>query len=175
MGKADPRQLLTEVFSAQRGRLYHFLRRRLANEADAQELSQEAYLRLLRVPRPEFVQNAEGYLFGIARNLVYELSHKGPATDGWAEEWEMEALSDPRPTLEDSAERARRLELVEDAVRNLPAACRAAMLLLCRDGLNQREIAERLGISKSMAQRHIAMGLAQCRKRLRRFRDGQER
>ena len=84
-GKASV-ALFDEAFREHRGRLYQYLRRRLANEEDAQDLAQEAYLRLLRVSRTELVRDPQAYLYRVARNLVYEQGAKAmpvsPENDG---------------------------------------------------------------------------------------------
>lgn len=158
---------LGETFREHRGRLYQYLRRRLANEADAQELAQEAYLRLLRVSRNELVKDPQAYLYRVARNLVYEQNGRTLPAACWADDAELEALEDPSHDVEVEVEQARQALLLEKAVAELPPRHQAIVLLFCREGLSQREIAERVGLSKSMVQKCLANGIAHCRKRLR--------
>lgn len=165
------RGLLLDAFHEHRERVYQYLRRRLGNEADAQDLAQETYLRLLRVARSTLVRDPRAYLYRVARNLVYEQSGKMPPASSWADDSELHALEHPQPSPDAEAERAERLKLLERAVAELSPKCQAVVLLFCRDGLNQREIADRLELSKSMVQRYLAMGIAHCRKRLRKFRE----
>ncbi len=156
-----------DAFREYRGGLYHYLRRRLGNEEDARELAQEAFLRLLRVPRPDLVTDPQAYLYRIARNLVYEQSSKTLPAEKWADDGELGALEDPRGTPETEAERTALGGRLEQAVAELAPRIQAILLLFCQEGLSQREIGERLGLSKSMVQKCLAQGLAQCRKRLR--------
>lgn len=156
-----------EVLDKHRQRLYRFLRRRLANEADAQELAQETFLRLLRVPRADLVADPQAYLYRVARNLVYEQSCKTLPAERWADESTLLALEDPRDPPELDVDRNALNEKVAAFLGELPPRHQAIVLLVCHQGLSQREVGERLGLSKSMVQKCLAHGMAHCRKRLR--------
>src|SRR5687767_9427630 len=60
--------------------LVKFLKRRIATPADAQDLAQEVYLRLLRVERLDLVQQPRSYLLRIAANLLHEWRLKARQT-----------------------------------------------------------------------------------------------
>jgi DNA-directed RNA polymerase specialized sigma24 family protein len=49
-----------------------FIRRRVRRSADASDLTQELYLRLLRADRGELIRNPEAYLYTVAVNLLRE-------------------------------------------------------------------------------------------------------
>lgn len=59
-----------------------------------------------------------------------------------------------------------RLDVLQLALSELPAECRAAFLLHGRDGLTYLEIAARLGVSESMVGKHISRAMAHCAQRL---------
>ncbi len=48
------------------------LRSRTSRPSDVDDLAQEVYLRLLRVPEPELVTNPQGYLYRVALNVAEE-------------------------------------------------------------------------------------------------------
>src|SRR6267154_2269282 len=52
--------------------LVKFLARRTTTPADAQDLAQEVYLRLLRVERLALIRQPRSYLLRIAANLLHE-------------------------------------------------------------------------------------------------------
>jgi RNA polymerase sigma factor (sigma-70 family) len=162
-----PNPLFTAAFREHRTRLYQYLRRRLANEHDAQELAQEAFLRLLRVTRADLVTDPQAYLYRVARNLVYEQGSRQLPASRWADDTELENIEDPQGTPEAAAERAASLEKVERVVAELTPRNRAILLLFCQGGLSQREIADQVGLSKSMVQKCLSQAIAHCRKRLR--------
>jgi DNA-directed RNA polymerase specialized sigma24 family protein len=60
------------VLDRYRYALRRFLIQRLRNAQDASDLSQEVYLRLLRVPDATLVRQPRAYLFRIAANVLYE-------------------------------------------------------------------------------------------------------
>ena len=167
MTEAKRNSLFSAVFSEHRGRLYHYLRRRLANEDDAQELAQEAFLRLLRVARVDLVADPQAYLYRVARNLVYEQGTRSLPAGSWVEDTELESLEDPQGTPEAAAERAVLVRSIECVLAELSPRHHAILLLFCQNGLSQREISERVGLSKSMVQKCLAQAIAHCRKRLR--------
>src|SRR5688572_15029723 len=52
--------------------LHRFLMQRLKSTEDAAELTQEVYLRMLRVDDSELVRSPQDYLYGIASHVVYQ-------------------------------------------------------------------------------------------------------
>jgi hypothetical protein len=52
--------------------LRRYLSQRIGNRAEAEDLSQEIYLRLLRIERKDLIRSPEALLFRVASNAVYE-------------------------------------------------------------------------------------------------------
>src|SRR5262249_42088689 len=70
---SEPRSSFVErLFAEHAGALQAFLRRRVQSQADAQDLAQEVYLRMLRVPDQEAIRNPVLYLYTVANNLAKE-------------------------------------------------------------------------------------------------------
>ena len=156
----------SDVFREQRGRLYHYLKRRLANEDDAQELAQESFLRLLRVTRVDLVADPQAYLYRVARNLAYEKEAKRLPAGSWADDSELEQVEDTRDTPDTVAEQTSLAESIQRVIEELSPRNQAILLLFCQHGLSQREISDRVGLSKSMVQKCLAQAIAHCRKGL---------
>lgn len=155
-----------EVIESQSDRVERFLRTKLANPADAQDLAQEAYLRLLRAKEPQLIRDPVAYLFCIARNLVGEFYTKlPPAADSLDD---VEVL-DQGMTVEAMAESKQQIDRLSEVLSHLSPKCRAALVLHRRDGLTVNEIADELGVSVGMVKKYLTQGLARCRARLRRF------
>jgi RNA polymerase sigma factor (sigma-70 family) len=167
VAKATRQSLFNDAFREHRGRLYRYLRRRLANEDDVQELAQETFLRLLRVARADLVVDPQAYLYRVARNLIYEQSCKTLPAGSLVDDAELEKLEDPQDPPETEADRSGFAELIERVVAELPPRSQAILILFCQRGLSQREISDQVGLSKSMVQRYLAQAIAHCRKRLR--------
>ena len=165
----ESRQRVAQLFTDHRDRLQQYLSARLANPDDAAELAQEVYLRLLRTRRADLIKHPQAYLFRIARNLLHEL-YTGRQMKIEAEtvaDFELDELESSLPTPDDAAALAARQKMIAKALCELPAKCQAALALHLREGLTQKEIAERMDISRQMAQKYLAQGLAHCQKRLR--------
>ena len=146
-------------------RLLRFLELRTGNRTDAQDLAQEAYMRLCRVPQGELIRKPESYLFRIAINLAGEFTlrrSKQPATI------EIEAI-EPGANQGDGGSYCEQLEsrseiqMLEKALAALPPLCQAVLLLRKRDGYSHEEIAERLSISPHTVHKYLTRALFQCR------------
>lgn len=73
MAAAEPKPSLVErLFAEQRGGLQAFFQGRTRSKADAPDLGQEVYLRMLRIRDREVIRNPVHYLYTVANNLVKE-------------------------------------------------------------------------------------------------------
>ena len=154
-----------QAYAAYAPELRRFLASRLGNEADAQDIAQEAYLRLTRVERPELIQKPASYLFRIASNLANELLLKRK---------NMPAMVDLDTLIEEGGEaksdqseawlrqRAVTAQL-EEVLHDLPPLYRAILLMRKGYGYSHKEIAERLEISPQTVHTYLKRALAQCR------------
>src|SRR5580700_10018412 len=70
---ADPKPSLVErLFAEHGGALQTFFRRRIRSKADAPDLAQEVYVRMLRISDQDAIRNPVHYLYTVANNLVKE-------------------------------------------------------------------------------------------------------
>ena len=145
--------------------LFSFLLNRLSDRQEAQDLAQEAYLRLLRIDRDEMIRQPRAYLYRIAANLVYEFRMKyrrgvlGQATSG--EEVDELAAAD-NPELE--AEKHAAMRKLSDVLEHQPRLYKAVLLMRKRDGMSHSEIAEQLNISVHTVHKYLTRAVAACRK-----------
>lgn len=65
-----------------------------------------------------------------------------------------------------AAQRLQRLEQLKEVLAGLSPRRREALMLHRFEGLSQAQIAERMGISTSMVEKHIAFALLHCKRRL---------
>ena len=156
---------IASVFRQYSPFLLRYLSSRLGSEAEAHDLAQEAYLRLLRVPDLEIIEKPEAYLFRISANLANEFLLKraksGDTVDfdgledtgGISDEAQFEQQIEVRSSV-------RRLDSILDT---LPPLYRTVLLMRKRDGYSHREIAERLKISTHRVHRCLKKALAKCR------------
>jgi RNA polymerase sigma-70 factor (ECF subfamily) len=148
--------------------LRRYLASRMDDPHEAQDLAQEAFLRILRLDKVDFIQNPEAYLYRIAANLAYErrLKHLGSPVSGQADVSDLaEELEDPQ-NLEAIVATSQDIESLEETLKALAPNARAALLMQRRDGMTYDEIAGRLGVSTSMVKKYLQAALVQCRQNL---------
>lgn len=145
--------------------LRRYLASRTGNEADANDLAQEAFIRFSQVPDADAIENPQGYLFRIAANLagrflktrgaepravdLDDVAETAQASDGDAFARAIEARS--------------AIQKLDQILSQLPPLYRAVLLLRKRDGLSHAEIAEQLEISTHTVHHYLTKALARCR------------
>ena len=163
------KSLLERLFSEQGGALQAFLSRRVRKHPDAAELAQEVYLRMLRISDPTGILNPEAYLFTVAGNLLKEHAMADRRQAARAAIGEVDSAVEV-PGFEVTLDATRRVERLEQVLKELSPKCCAAVILQYRHGLSYKDIAERLEISPSMVKKYLAQALNHCRRRMARLR-----
>lgn len=148
---------ITEVFRQHNGALVRFLRARLGSDVDAQEVAQEAYMRLLQSqarPEPALLK---AYLFRIAINAATDHLRRR-ASQSWLVP--DEGFEGAEAALQERALSARQeLKIVSEALSELPPKCRMALMMSRHDGLASSEIASQLGVSDRMVRMYVVRAL----------------
>lgn len=168
----DRKAFWARMYAEHHDALNGFFRRRIAQPADAQDLAQEVYLRLLRVDSRDnsAIENPEAYLYTVASNLVKEygaMQKRSSANVDIAAIPEPEA---PEGSAEDQVERELRRRRLAEVLERLPPRCRAVMIMQYRDGMTYQQMAKELGVSTHMIKKHVTKALALCRRGLARYR-----
>ncbi|WEK45173.1 MAG: sigma-70 family RNA polymerase sigma factor [Candidatus Andeanibacterium colombiense] len=141
--------------------LFHFLRRRVGSPDDAEDLRQEALLRIGQAGAGS-VHNIRSYLFQVARNLIVDRSRARRKEVQWHAPGAEAAVPCDAPGPDRCAESASDLASLREAVAGLPEKQRLALLWTRLDGVTLKEVGKRLGVSESMAGRYVAQALARC-------------
>jgi RNA polymerase sigma factor (sigma-70 family) len=178
-GRTARRTLLVEaLFRRYRRSLLWYLARLVPNRADAEDVAQEAFMRLLGAEQLESdPRRARNYLFATATNLVRDNFRRKTARGDGAhvavDDLQIEA-DEPEVARILDAERGR--GIIDGALRDVPARPREAFLLYVQQELTYQSIALRLGVSKKTIERDVTQTFALCRARLARWNDaGAER
>lgn len=169
MSVANPRPSLVErLFAEHGGALQAFLRRRTRSKADASDLAQEVYLRMLRIRDPETIRSPVHYLYTVANNLVkrHAVLDRRQATGVDIDEAATHAQLDTLPALDGDLDAAQRVARLRVVLGQLRPKCQAAVTLRFTEGLSYREVGTRLGVSPQMAKKYVAQALAHCRRRM---------
>jgi len=136
-------------------RLRRFVRSRVASRHDAEDVIQEAYLRVLRYSAEHVVESEERLLFSAARNLAVDDSRRRKVRERKVADCAVLAAEDSPPT-DEVVDARQRLKHVETAIALLPVRCREIFLMHRIDGMSYSEIARSVGISVSAVEKHIA-------------------
>lgn len=129
-------------------------------QEDVDDVIQEAYCRLSALRDFERIDRPDAYFFSIARNLMTSQMRRSRIVQIEAVA-EIEALSpyDDRPSPEQEAGGRIELARVRALVAALPDRCRRIFEMRKIEGLPQREIASRMGITESMVENEGAKGI----------------
>lgn len=161
-------QSLESVFLGCRTGLKRLVSRYLRRPQDVDDIVQEVFLRSYQVDIKRKIEHPEGYMFRAARNL--SLKHlnlsQNKLTDTVEDLELQEVINGEDPVLK-QLEASEQFAIFCDAARGLPEQCRKVFLLKKVYELSHDEIAERLGISVSTANQHLAKGVARVTEYMR--------
>jgi RNA polymerase sigma-70 factor (ECF subfamily) len=156
----DPLEVMWERYSQ---RLGAFIRSRVSDEAEAQDVLQEVFIRVHRqlCCQPEAAwHKPDSWIYQIARNLIIDHYRRRRAL---AEIPESLAAETDMPEEDPQAVLALSLR---EMLAELPEPYRQALVLTEYDGLNQRQLAERLGLSFSGAKSRVQRAREKLREML---------
>ncbi len=147
--------------------LLGFLTAKLGCRERAADMVQDTYVRILGMNHPQAIVQPRAFLYKTALNLTVDEFRRQRLRNDWSAAIEsVEELQSDAPDQEAVVESKERLDLLRQAINELPPKCRHVFLLHKFMHLPHAEIAERLGISKNMVEKHIIKALAYCRKRV---------
>ncbi len=167
--RARQQDLLQRVIHDHGTAIRRFVRARLANHPDYEDLVQDVYVKLARqknLDRKLSLGEAQtrSYLFSIAANLLRDRYRRNSIRRevklSVAEEEGFGVFS---LSPEDILISRQRLDAIRKGILRLPFNCRRAFLLSRFQDLSYREIAEEMDISISMVEKHIMRALAEIR------------
>jgi RNA polymerase sigma-70 factor (ECF subfamily) len=164
---------LVSVYVAHRARLVDYARRILDDRAQAEDVVQEAYLRLDAAAGRRLLGEPLHYLYRIVRNLALDTRRslqRDPTRRMTGDGDAVAAVPEDRPSPEAAVAAKDELRLVEAAMDELPERTRIALEMHRFGELTLKEIAARLGISVGLAHALVVQGMEHCRERLYRSR-----
>jgi len=137
------------------------LAKRTSRVADIDDLAQEVYLRLLRVPEPELVRNPQSYLYRVALNVAEEWRQRAAQRLTHSSDTVPELIADD--DVESGVRHQERDTLVQQSLTKLSQASRTAVILHVQDGMSYDEVAAHMGVTRRAVKRYVANGYAALR------------
>jgi RNA polymerase sigma-70 factor (ECF subfamily) len=110
------------------------------------------------------VRSPKALLFATARNTALDLLRRRQVVrfESLANLDDSSVLEEGPGTVE-TISREQELQLLEEAVRSLPARCQQILIMKKIDGLSYAEIGAKLGIKPNTISAQLTIGVLRCR------------
>ncbi len=172
---------ISEVIAEERSRLRSFIRKRVPNEADVEDLLQEVFYELVEANRLLMpIDYVTGWLFSVARNRITDLFRKkrpenftsASAMDEGGELLRIEDLL-PSPDAGPDELLLRRLllEALEAALTELPGEQREVFIAHELEGRSFKELSAESGVSVNTLLSRKRYAVLHLRRRLQSIHD----
>jgi RNA polymerase sigma factor (sigma-70 family) len=172
---------ITEIVAEERSRLRNFIRRRVPDPADAEDIVQEVFSELVEANRLLMpIDHVTGWLFQVARNRITDLFRRtkpetfsDAAVEG--EDDDVLRIEDLLPSPEAGPEavyaRGVLLHELEAALAELPAEQRAVFIAHELEGRSFKELAAESGLNINTLLSRKRYAVLQLRTRLQNIHD----
>nr|WP_110968788.1 sigma-70 family RNA polymerase sigma factor [Pseudomonas huaxiensis] len=156
---------LSQVYTEHNGWLKQWLYRRLGCSAQAADLAQDTFLRILQAQQKAgaslTLQRPRAYLTTVGRRLVYDHFRRQSLERAYLE------LLAQLPEAFDLSEEERfslqeTLQQLDVLLDTFKPAVRSVFLLVQLEGLTYVQVAQRLGIGERTVKRHMASAVEAC-------------
>lgn len=159
-GDGERERFLRQLSERYRQPLIAYFQRRVTSRSEAEDLTQEVFLRLVKRLDVQKLDNPEAFLFTTAVNLLRDRFRRGQTQRSHLAE-----VSLQQPGIEElSPERVfdsrQHLAKVIEALEQLDERSRDAFILHRLEGMKHAQIAELYGVSVSSVEKYIIKALA---------------
>lgn len=147
--------------------LLNFLTRQVSDRDTAADLAQESFVRVLSAQSSgQAVLDMRALLYRTARNLVIDQHRRNnvrrhDALDAIPEDQHPPAPQHMQP--EEALASQQVIRAYVATIEALPDRCREAFVLHVFDELRHTQIAQQMGISVSMVEKHVVRGMVACK------------
>jgi len=156
------------------GELATYLAKKVHNDEDANDLAQEAFLRMHKFQQSTHLQldNARAFLFKTANNLAVDQFRRARVHDKYVSSEMLPEQSDEEddkcsPSAERTVSAEQELDKIYEVVDRMPPKVRRAFLLHRGKDMSYSEIAAEMSVSTSMVEKYIIEALKLLRNELK--------
>lgn len=148
----DPKQNITQIINTYSKRLMGFIRKRVARQADAEDILQDVFYQMIQAVKP--IEDAGAWLFAVTRNKITDQQRKHKPdlfSDIYSDEEDEEEMDwkailfDNSGNPETEYMRALFWEELNNSLNELPAEQRQVFILNELEGVPFKEIAAQTG------------------------------
>lgn len=143
--------------------LRSYFRKRVSSRHEADDLTQEAYVRIYGRKKSDAIKEPIRLLYRIARNLLIDRSRRAQTRPKMASFDQEAHIAQATPSPAMMAQAQDELAILREAVANLPERCQQVFILSRFEGLSYAEIADRLGITTKTVENHMGRAILACR------------
>jgi RNA polymerase sigma factor (sigma-70 family) len=172
---------ISDIVAEERPRLRNFIRRRVADPRDAEDILQDVFYKLVEANRLLMpIDHVTGWLFRVARNRITDLFRKQKPeafndTGGEDEDGEVLQIEDLMPSPDDGPEalyvRSVLLEELELAIDELPEEQREVFVAHELEGRSFKELATESGVNLNTLLSRKRYAVLHLRERLQNIYD----
>jgi len=140
--------------------LRRYLMRMVGCKAEAEDLAQDAYVRVYAAMAKQNLQQPQAFLYTTARHLALDkIKRRRVEPRLGAEADDVEKAPSQTPSVQQVVMARQEWAQIERALADLPPGCRTVLLLRKIEQLSTDELAQRLGISRSTVEKQLARAL----------------
>lgn len=165
------RRIIAELFAERRSDLVKYAGAVSGDEAGAEDLVQEAWLRCDRAARASTIERPIHLLWRILRNVSIDrsrrIAHESRTVVAGESDGRLAAHPDGQPSVEDMLIAREELARIQAVLDGLDTRTRRAFEMHRFEGAKLREIAASLGVSVTVAHGHVAKALTLVRAAVR--------
>lgn len=154
---SDDRKAFETLYFRYSIRIFDYVHARVNDRYTAQEIVQELFVGLWQKRESLAIQTCRAYLFSAARNLVISHHRQEMAREARQQSWATERRHEEELTYQETIAQDLH-DRYQEGLKLLPEKCQR-VFTLSRDGLTNREVAERLYISEKTVEQHITKAL----------------
>jgi len=138
------------------GPLRNYLARILGGQAEAQDVAQNAFVRVHSAMHEQTVTKPRSFLFTTARRLALdELRRRRRRPVDYVDGEALKSAPSQSPRVEEVVMARQELARLEQMLEKLPSGCRQVFLLCKVENLTHHEISERMGIARSTVEKQL--------------------
>ncbi len=170
MPKTDNR-LIIRVFKEYEDELRLYLIKKAGSVEEAEDITQEAFLKLHLAKAPEDIRHPKAFLFRVATNILIDhIRRRRSRVKEVFDDGLVNNIPDDGFSPETSLHSRDFRRALEKAISELSPRRRQVVVMHKILEKSYGEIAEELGITRSMVEQHMTRALRHCRKRLQHLR-----
>lgn len=141
--------------------LYSWIRKRLDNQFDAADLTQDAFLRIHAKKNVEGIEEPRAYLAVVAKGLISHFYRRKSLEQAYYEYLESQ------PEFVTSSEENKliilqTLEEIDALLNSMPSNVKRVFLMSQIEGKKYQQIASEIGISLATVKRYMKQAYVQC-------------